>query len=132
MEKLEPQNKFHSTYLLINLLKNEVETGTLEYISQYLFTHKFTAQKQLFIIRYQWVVLKIRFHYLVEFTSLKSKGIIRTDIYFLECTVPAVFLIKTKRKPQNKQKKLKENPTSTTPTNHPIFCGIIIEFPVSR
>lgn len=79
-EKLEPQNKFYSTYLLINLLKDEVETGTTEYISQYLFTHKFTARKQLFIISYQWVVLKIRFHYLVEFTSLKRT--LQEQMYF--------------------------------------------------
>lgn len=79
-EKPEPQNKFYSTYLLINLLKDEVETGTTEYISQYLFTHKFTARKQLFIISYQWVVLKIRFHYLVEFTSLKRT--LQEQMYF--------------------------------------------------
>lgn len=81
-KKLEPQNRFHRTYLLINSLKDKVETGTMEYISPYLFTHKFTARKQLFIISYQWVVLKIRLHYLVEFTSLRSKSIVRTDIFF--------------------------------------------------
>lgn len=44
-EKLGPQNEFHSTYLLIHLLKDEVETETMEYISHYLFTRKFTARK---------------------------------------------------------------------------------------
>lgn len=97
-EKLEPQNKFHSTYLLINLLKDEVETGTMEYISQYLFTHKVTARKQLFIISYQWLVLKIRFHYLVEFPTLKNKAILRTNTFFLECLTLLVFLIKIKTK----------------------------------
>lgn len=52
-EKVEPQNKFHSTYLPINLFKDEAETGIMEYISQYLLTHKFTARKQLFIISYE-------------------------------------------------------------------------------
>lgn len=37
-KKLELQNKFHRAYLLINSLKDEVETGTMEYISPYLFT----------------------------------------------------------------------------------------------
>lgn len=97
-EKLEPQNKFHSPYLLINLLKDEVETGTMEYISQYLFTHKVTARKQLFITSYQWLVLKIRFHYLVMFSILKSKTTVRTNTFFLECMFLLVFLIKIKNK----------------------------------
>lgn len=79
----------------------------------------------MFIISYQCVAMKIKFHYLLEFTSLNSKSILKPDVFFSL----NVNLLSDKKRKKIKHTKWEKQDIFITTKSHSTSCRVIIEFP---